>query len=213
MADSRRSKLVAALIYKDEGLYFVREKGNGAFTLPMFPCSGASKKGRLVKGLRNEYGIEGYLIRRLPQIVAYDYKGFLVDSYLVEVDLSHLNPAYEFVAITEDDVRMKDVDPVSAMVAKRGFIFMPFYQQRMRTVPFFEADQEKVYWEIACLRYFKGKKVPHAEVREFEGLVDSASSLRRINEAFAMICNRYGANPNEYIMYLDYREKRREALK
>ena len=214
MAKKRSKKLIAALICKDEALYFVRLKGEQMLSLPLVNATGICLKRALVKGLRNAYGLEAYIIRKLPQIVAYEgKKGTLIDVFLIDADFSNLNGTCEFVPLEEDDIRVKGVDYISAAVAKRGFIFLPFYTQRMRTIPLLEADQEKVFWERECLRYFRGKKVPRAEVAEFEGLIDSASSMRRINEAFAMICNRYGADPNVYLRYLDYREQRREALK
>ncbi|MCR5349181.1 MAG: hypothetical protein K6E59_06225 [Bacilli bacterium] len=213
MARKSAPAQIAAIAFSGQALYFIRPMGEEGVRLPMLFHSGLGQKRALVRYMRKEFGVEAFIVRKLPQIVVSGQPSSLVDPYLVELQLPEGENELPFVALEEGDPGLEGTDPVSAGVAKRAFIFMPFYTQWMRTVPLLEADQEKVYWELECLKHFQGRKVPRAEVHEFEGLIQSASSLRRINEAFAMICNRYQANPNEYIRYLKYRQKRREDLK
>ena len=213
MAKESARKQIAALLYEGEALYFVRRKGEEGLSLPCLAAPKAFPRHALTQHFRKQYGVECYIKMKLPQIEVTGHSKTYVQAYLIDAKMPKEAGDYEFLALEEGDPLLDQLDPISQGVAKRGYIFLPFYISHIRTVPLFPEDQEKVYWQIQCLRYFVGKKIPRDELYDFEGLVDSAASLTRINAAFALICNRYHADPKEYVRHLEYREKHRKELR
>ncbi len=216
-AKPRRRKVtrcVMGLVFRDDALLFLRPKANpgASLSLPMTPKKGLGLKRNLNRYFLREFGAKPQYLSTLPEIVVYlETESFLLHPFVVDQGLPS-NATYDVFTVEEDDLASLDIDPSSVAVAKRAFIFAPWYRRQERTIPLLPRDQEKVYWQQQCLEYFK-RKVPSAERAEFDGLVHSAASMRRINEAFAMICNRYGCDPNLFIRYLDYRERKRKAYK
>lgn len=216
-AKPRRRKVtryVVGLIYRDDALLFLRKKGdpNAPLTLPGVAKKGVGNKRNLNRYFKQEFAVKPRYLSALPEIVIYlEEESYLLRPFVLDATID-AHDAYDIVAVEETDLPSLKLDPSSAAIAKRAFIFAPWYRRQDRTIPLLDRDQEKVYWQQQCLAYFH-RRIPSAEREEFDGLVHSASSVRRINEAFAMICNRYGCDPNLYIRYLKYREEKRKAYR
>ncbi len=201
-----------ALVFKDDALLFVRNEGEDTFHLPFVDAGKTAYRRALKKRLYADYGLEGEIIRRLPEIVDYSGAyGLLQRAYVYQAELPEKVVGYEYLFLNEGDPRLEEIDLGSRRISNRAFLYAPLYQNRPRTVPLLPPEDEKAYWEIRCLKHFRGK-IPSAEIQEFEGLVYSASSMRRINSAFVGLCNVYQVNPKTFLAYLEYREKRRKAL-
>jgi len=213
MAKERNPKLTYALVYRDDALLFVRKAGEEKFRLPRAALSPFFRKKKLKKSLYAAFGLEGKITRKLPELVDYDEqgKGSLLLAYVYEAALPEQIVGYEFAFYGEGDPALKDVDPASYRLAARALLYAPLYKGKPRTVPLLPEDDKKAYWEIRCIKHFH-KKIPSAEIEEFESLVYSASSMRRVNAAFAALCNSYQVNPKAFIAELEYREKRRKVL-
>ena len=218
MGNAKKKKKVfryaVALLYRDDSLLFLRKKGSkDPLSLPCCIKKGVGHKRNLKKYFLTEFGAKIAFLRNAPETVVYlEEESRLARPFSIQCDVMEHPDGYEFVFLDEKDLATAEIEPMSQLLAKRAFIYAPWYQNRPRTIPLLERDQEKVYWEIECLKHFH-RRIPSAEIAEFEGLVSSASSLRRINAAFTMLCNHYRCDPNQFIRYLDYREKKRKALR
>lgn len=216
-AKPRRRKVtryVMGLVYRDDALLFLRQKGNPSapLSLPGVIKKGLGNKRCLNRYFLAEFGAKPVYLSSLPEIVVYlEEESFLLSPFVLEAELT-VKENMEVVPVHEEDLAQLNLDPKCAAIAKRAFIFAPWYRRQERTIPLLDRDQEKVYWQQQCLAYFH-RRIPSAEREEFDGLVHSAASMRRINEAFAMLCNRYGCDPNLYIRYLKYREEKRKAYR
>jgi|GEM_PF-1712993 len=198
-----------ALIYRDDALLFIRLPGEKAFRLPS--VEGNKKALRLF--LAEHLGVnEAVVVRALPESIFYG-AGWseLQSGFVIQADVASSGDI-EARFVEEGDLPLLEVDEASKGLATRGYIYAPLNQGKPRTVPLLPQDDEKAYWMVECVKYFR-KKIPSAEREEFIALVYSASSMRRINAAFVALCNLYKANPEQYNRYLEYLEKRRKAYR
>ena len=212
MADKKKQVTFYGLPLYQGAFLLVRKQGESDWAFPAIPVSGFGKEGKLVKGLREVFGLEIPETREVPELL---YKNRdvreVLHSYFIPLEQLKLAEVFECKLIEDEDGICKNIEPISLFLLKRMLIYKPFYERRERTVPLLPADQERAQWQIGCIEYFKNK-IPGLEREEFEGLVGSASSVRQINEAFAQTCNAHHAHPRQYIRYLEYREKRRKEL-
>ncbi len=164
--------------------------GPGTFDLPRFEKKGSKKK-CLLRGLAEAGFEDASIVTALDPIV--EEADGLRKRYLAFV-FAYGNMAQSFRKLPLD-TDAKEAPELAAKYLWKCDVYAPIYQGKERTVPLLPPEAKKVKHEIDCLTYHRriiGRKV----LREFLALTDSASSMRRINEAFVTICNTYHVNPN-----------------
>ena len=188
MSKSKRNTYLVGIAYSGDAIVLLPKPGG--YDLPLFEKKGFLKR-RLIKGLE-EKGFEGVrIVKRLDRI---DRKeGDAKVRYIAFVfAYEKMNQAFECLPL---DSKVESAPELAKNYLWRCDVYAPLYKEMERTVPLLEPEAKKVKKERECLTYHRriiGKKT----LKEFCALCDSASSIRRINEAFVAICNTYHVNPN-----------------
>lgn len=211
MANKSKFTRLHALIFQEERLLVLRKQDEAFFHLPYVDVTGPFHERKLAKGIAETYKAQGKVVRKLPHLAfIHDGEQISVEAYVYQTPLFTSLDGYEVALIEENSPIREKLDPESAYLARRYFIYAPAYENRPRTIALLPEDQPRIHHLVGCLRYFQGR-VPSGEREEFEELVNSASSIRRMNEAFSIICNTHRANPRKYVEYLKKEEEERKA--
>jgi len=199
------------LFFVGDALLFVRNPETGIYSLPIAYGKKASKKvrDRLAADVPGLRFIGAFAMRR------FRVDGLTYDSYplVFTLDPDKVPQGEQYALLTERDERFAYVDGGSRAMAELAFIYAPLYLLQERATPLLPENRQYIYWQIQVIRHFRGRKIPKAEVAEFEALTRAASSVRRINAAFWTLCHTYNCNPGDYYRHLKFRAARREALK
>ena len=189
MAKDKRRILLVGLTYSGDALLLLPKPGG--FDLPLIPKKGRAKKCLLLSLM--ELGFEEISIVAELDPIDYDLEGEPVTLLPFVFAYGKMNQPFETFSLQGEE---ETTPEIARLFLWRADIYAPLYRQMERTVPFLPAQQKKVQKEIDCLESnvrVIGKKT----LEDFRRLCDSAASMRRINEAFTVICNTYHINPKQ----------------
>ena len=188
MAKEKKRILFVGIAYEGETLLLLPKPGG--YDLPLLERKRFAKKKLLID--LEELGFEEpTLLARLERI---DYRLGEEDVILEPVVFGYVKMKQPYLTYPVHNAKAPAPELVSLFLW-RADVYGPYYRQEKRTVPLLEPERKKVEKELACLEAHAnllGKGV----LGEFRSLCESASSIRRINEAFVRICNTYHINPN-----------------
>ena len=162
----------------------------GGFDLPSF-----QKKGRLKKCLLEslgQLGFEGVSITARLEPSEKEGDGTKVRYLPIVFAFEKMTQPFKTLPL---DSKPEDAPELAKEYLWRCDVYAPMYQKLERTVPLLSPEQKRVDKEIKCLAYHE-RQIGKKTLDEFKALCASASSIRRINEAFVSICNTYRVNPN-----------------
>ena len=211
MAHLKILRRLVALVYVDGKLLFYRVPGAKEYDLPQVDASGLFEKRLLKKFLRENFRISPVLEREVP-LSMYEENGLMIEARAFVFKIPELpeQDGLLEILLSEDGAKGYPLTPGAFVLGRRGYLYAPFYMGKVRTVPLIPEYLENAWWKMDCIRFFK---VPSKVKKEFRGLVNSPSSMKRINGAFRDICQAYKMDPLEYKAHLAFLERRREELK
>ena len=212
MAKKKYVNRVYALCFHEDALCVCKLKGEESFHIPVrLDSKPTSHEGKYWANyfLQAVYDLGPFAMRR------FEIDGTTYDCYIrsVETPAFGLAQRGEVLFLEAGDPRLKDLDPVSRLLAEHALVYAPLYKRMQRTVPLLEENRVRFFHLVQVVQYFAMKgDIPKQEAREFERLTACASSVSRIEKAYANLIDLYHLDPQEYVRYLRYRNRRRKEL-
>ena len=207
MEKKKQTMKYFALSYRGDALLLYKLPG-GEYGLPA-----AKSLGELRKLVKETLGFKKAKLEKMPPFfIARNRKKSRVNLYLIRAEEweTPADAMLRYAPLGEEEIPA--LDEVSRLVFLRADSHAPLYLGTSRTVPFLRLEEERVKYEEDCLKFFH-RYIPSSERKQFHWLHDSATSFRRMNLAFASLCNTFRVDPKNYDEYLVYKAKRDEALK
>ena len=188
MSKSKRRTYIVGITYAEDAIVLLPKPGG--YDLPVFEKKGCPKR-RLTKALA-EAGFEGVrIVKRLDRIEK-EEEGVKTRYLAFVFAYDKMNQAFKSLPL---DSKVENAPELAKNYLWCCDVYAPLYKEMERTVPLLEPEAKKVKKEQECLTYHR-RLIRRKALKEFFALCDSASSIRRINEAFVAICNTYHVNPN-----------------